>query len=102
MSVSMEPKRFIINGIVCNCGECKHYDKPYPNSYCSGCVEFNTIDPLSSKINGSKFEPQKEEYFNVLNECAVKYGTVLTELNLTLRMKGISFGEFCHRLGINI
>lgn len=26
----------------------------------------------------------------------------LTELNLTLRMKGISFGEFCHRLGINI
>ena len=88
MSVSMEPKRFIVNGIVCNCGECKHYDKPYPNSYCSGCVEFNTIDPLSSKINGSKFEPQ--------------YGTVLTELNLTLRMKGISFGEFCHRLGINI
>lgn len=69
MSVSMEPKRFIVNGIVCNCGECKHYDKPYPNSYCSGCVEFNTI---------------------------------LTELNLTLRMKGISFGEFCHRLGINI
>lgn len=99
---SVAPKRFVINGIVCNCGECKHYDKPYPNSHCSGCVDFDTTDPFNSKINGSKFEPKKVEYFNTLNECVSKYGSTLTELNFTLRMKGIFLGEFCHRLGINI
>ena len=99
---STAPKRFVVNGIMCNCGECKHYDKPYPNSNCSGCVDFDTTDPFNSKINGSKFEPKKEEYFNTLNECVSKYGSTLTELNFTLRMKGISLSEFCYRLGINI
>lgn len=102
MSYSFHPKNFYYNGIICNCGECEHYNTSCQDLPCSKCISLNVDEPQKSTITGAHFVPKNSEAFKNILECATKHGKTLLEVAADARRMRISFGELCQRLNINV